>query len=211
MKKIIALLCGGLSLLAFNSNAALIDIDPGSPLVAESGPYGYGGRGVVFNAREDFTMTSFAMELSFSGSLNFAVEVYDANSGSRGALISQSNYANLLDDGNDFLTLQHNESFFSGNTYEVIMRFDDPGVVFTHYGFDNVNLDHNLGFMAGTQMLVLDGTDYDQGRYNNTWLANFQINTSGTTDVPEPVSIALLGLGLAGIGFTRKKKQDQAV
>ncbi len=36
--------------------------------------------------------------------------------------------------------------------------------------------------------------------------STFQIETSSTASVPEPSVISLLALGLAGIGFTRKKK-----
>jgi hypothetical protein len=42
------------------------------------------------------------------------------------------------------------------------------------------------------------------GAYNAA-LRNFAYNATGT--VPEPATLALMGLGLAGIGFARKKKQ----
>lgn len=44
----------------------------------------------------------------------------------------------------------------------------------------------------------------NHGDINQTGFAEIAFND--TTSVPEPASIALLGLGLAGIGFSRKKK-----
>ena len=64
---------------------------------------------------------------------------------------------------------------------------------FTHFsftGYDNivsftVNQDNDVGYIA---------------------MDNLVLNGATSSSVPEPASLALLGLGLAGLGFSRRKK-----
>jgi len=62
----------------------------------------------------------------------------------------------------------------------------------TSYTFNSSGTS-NLGFTVG------DGGDSCCG-------SNLKVDNVATTSVPEPASLALLSLGLAGIGFSRKKK-----
>jgi hypothetical protein len=193
-----------LLLLGFSAQAfaQAIILDPGVTLEAESGPFGYGGRGVVFRAEENFSMSSFGMDLAFDGSLDFAVSVYAVDGTSRGTLISETAYPGLTDDGSEFFTLAHSESFTAGTSYEIIMRYSDPGVRFPHYEFNNPTLNEANGFMAGTSILVLDGSDFDSSEFGNTWLARFQLDgdvgpttpAAPTTPVPamSPLGLVLL-------------------
>jgi hypothetical protein len=144
--------------ISLGASATTIHLDPGSTaLQAEQGPFGYGGRGVIFRAEQDFAMSSFGMDLSFSGNLDFSVDVYATSGRYRGGLISQTTYSGLSDDGSDFFTLAHNQAFSAGETYEVIMRFSDPGVAFRHYNFQNYGSDVANGIAIGSSILLLDG------------------------------------------------------
>lgn len=87
-----------------------------------------------------------------------------------------------------------------------------------------IRVDSSLSYLAGEASswlgsftVGLDISEFNVGTYR---LNTAQVNGGGflfagvddvvlnfaETSVPEPVSIALLGLGLAGIGFSRKKK-----
>ena len=162
---------------------------PGLTLLAPSGPFGYGGRGIVFTANENFTMSSFGMDLSFPGTLDFAVEVYAVEGTSRGALLSNSSYPGLTDDDSAYFTLNHSHTFEAGQTYELMFRFSDPGVIFPHYNFDNDTLNPANGYAVGTLLTVLDGSDYDAAEFGNSWLAAFELNT-GALPPPPPETAA---------------------
>ncbi|MDP5189701.1 PEP-CTERM sorting domain-containing protein [Rheinheimera baltica] len=57
-----------------------------------------------------------------------------------------------------------------------------------------------------TEALVANGSGYT-GYWGGRDFAYRLEGEPGVASVPEPLSIALLGLGLAGIGFSRKKKK----
>lgn len=190
MNKLLSVLC--LLLLSFNAYSAPVTIEPPLSLQADSGPFGYGGRGVVFRAEQDFSMSSFGMDLNFPGTLDFAVSVYAISGTSRGSLISETLYPAMTDDGSEFFTLQHTENFSAGSSYEVILRFSDPGVIFPHYDFDNSSLNPANGFLVA-DMLVLDGSDFDTGGLSNSWLARFQIDVGEGTPAPAQVPVPTLG------------------
>lgn len=50
------------------------------------------------------------------------------------------------------------------------------------------------------------GGSYPNFFNNLPGITNVELGNTGTAPIPEPASIALLGLGLAGLGFSRRKK-----
>lgn len=89
------------------------------------------------------------------------------------------------------------------NLYSESITLNDAG--FTDLGWNNLTFD--LSSFAGTTVRINfhEFISEDFTGPANIEFDDISLQTSPTT-VPEPTTFVLLGLGLAGIGFSRKKK-----
>lgn len=146
--------------------------------------------------------------------------------------ISYSNADNLIINDNTPYTTNGTNMFVNnywnpveGTFYENFSLFgfdagwsnqDDNGTTITigtnldTYSF---NVDFEIASSANFYGFVADDNEYftsfnitsTNDRALNA-IDNVTVGAVGPTSIPEPASLAILGLGLAGIGFSRKKK-----
>ena len=175
-------------------------VDENGILTSVNSSDGWGsGRGMQFTMNADQSITSFGVLLDVTRkTLNF--EIFDITNDT---LLKSGSTGTISTSGLEFVDVFFTQiDLLSGNAYH--MEFD-----FT--GNSNLNYFHWEGqspnYTEGA-FSDINGTLDGPGGTSNSVLPQFRVNASASTAIPEPAAFAVLGFGLAGLGFARRRRAN---
>tara|TARA_R110002110_G_scaffold14698_1_gene67583 strand:- start:6487 stop:7107 length:621 start_codon:yes stop_codon:yes gene_type:complete len=182
------------------ASAGIID-----PAVNNSGCCGFGSRGYWFQTPVDFTLDSVWLNTSSGLSTSYNLEILEFSSAPPQYPGATTSYSTLASFSNLSGALGVNLSF-SANDFIGILAWDN-NLELTPYSAEfSQNIDGNSITLERLlrQSLILGG-EVSAESGGPIGAIGFSYNSS-TTPVPEPATLVLLALGLAGLGWSRRKK-----